>query len=143
MIKVDFNPPLSQLRQFGWIATFAFPVIAFVITWRFLAWDPNHWSIYTIGAVWAYSVLMTLAFVPGLRPVYVTLMVVAMPIGFVISWVMMVLLYYGLFTPLAVVFRLMGRDTMHRRIEPAASTYWSDHRDIANPRSPASYFRLY
>ena len=68
---------------------------------------------------------------------------VAMPIGFVLSLVVMRLIYYLVFTPMALWFRLRGRDAMERTLLPDADTYWTDHRDISRPRSPSSYMRLY
>ncbi len=57
------------------------------------------------------------------------LMVVAFPIGFVISNVILLVLYFGLFTPMALVFRMVGRDTMHRKFDPEAGSYWVERTD--------------
>ena len=36
MIKIDFNPPANQLRQFGWIALVGFPLVGMMLTqWAF------------------------------------------------------------------------------------------------------------
>ena len=39
MIKLDLNPPLDQLRQFGWIALFGFPGVGLLLGWQFLGYD--------------------------------------------------------------------------------------------------------
>ena len=83
-------------------------------------------------------------FVAGLREptrwIYCALMVVAFPIGFVISHVMMWFIYYVVITPIGLVFRVMGRDMLGRRLEPQKASYWHER---SRPRDPASYFKLY
>ena len=79
----------------------------------------------------------------ALLPIYVLMMLIAIPIGFVISIVLLRLIYYLLFTPMALWFRIRGRDTMNRRLDPDRDSYWQDHRDISRPRTPSSYLRLY
>ena len=46
------------------------------------------------------------------------------PIGIVVSHVVLALIYFGLFMPIALVFRVIGRDPLHRRFEPEAQSYW-------------------
>ena len=41
-------------------------------------------------------------------------MVLAFPIGWTVSQVILLLMFYGLFTPIGLVFRLIGRDPLHR-----------------------------
>src|SRR2546421_396631 len=59
-----------------------------------------------------------------LRPLFVGWMILVFPIGWLMSRVMLAVLYYGLFTPLAVAFRLGGRDALRRRTRPAGDSYW-------------------
>lgn len=142
MIKVDFNPSEAQLRQFGWIALFGFPGVAVLMLWTHQDWEVNavSWTLFGLGAVCA---LLAATAAAALRPFYVVLMIVAIPIGMVISAVFLRVIYYLIFTPMALWFKVIGRDAMHRKLEPEADTYWCDHRDRTNPRSPASYLRLY
>lgn len=73
----------------------------------------------------------------ALRPVFTAWMVAAFPIGFVVSRVLLAALYFLLFTPVALVFRLMGRDVLRLRRSGAAS-YWTPKPGSVDP---ASYFR--
>ena len=66
-----------------------------------------------LGLVWPQAV----------RPVWVAALIVTFPIGWVVSRVLLGVLYYGLFTPFALVFKLIGRDALVRR-RPAGDTYW-------------------
>ena len=49
-------------------------------------------------------------------------------------------LFFGLITPLGLVFRLIGKDPLNRRFDRAAATYWSDPRPR---RGKESYFRQF
>jgi hypothetical protein len=139
MIKIDLDPAPRILRQFSWIALFAFALLGLVLHWNFgLPWT---W----VGVLAGFGVLtfacgILLGFLPVPRAVFVGLSIVAIPIGFVLSWVLVGLVYYVLFTLFALAFRLMGRDALRRRLDPEAGSYWLDR---GAPRPAASYFKLY
>ncbi|MCB9870291.1 MAG: hypothetical protein H6836_01045 [Planctomycetes bacterium] len=154
MIKLDLRPDPSKLRQFGFFGLFGFPMIAVVIgkmvtrsslsemaSTVFAGTAP--WWVYAVGALGVVCGLLAAVAPPLLRPIYVLAMLLAVPIGLVLSAVLLRAIYYLLFTPIAWVFRLRGRDAMHRKLEPELASYWQDHRDVTRPRAPASYFRLY
>jgi hypothetical protein len=69
------------------------------------------------------------------RPIFVGWMVLAFPIGWVLSRVLLALLFYGLFTPMGVVFKAIGRDPLRRRPQPARDTYWDPKPAPANVRN--------
>jgi hypothetical protein len=142
MIKIDLKPEIPALLLFGRVAFFAFPLISLVVMWRFSGWEPG-WGIYTLWFLGGYCGLMTLIWPRANLPIYLLMTLLAAPIGYVLSAVVLRLIYYGLFTPIALWFRVIGRDAMNRRLEPTAETYWQDHRDRARPRTPASYFRMH
>jgi hypothetical protein len=75
-----------------------------------------------------------------LRFVYVGLTVATFPIGWLVSQLLLVLIYYGVFTPVGLAFRVLGRDALERRFEPDAPTYWQTKRRTADMRQ---YLRQY
>jgi len=50
-----------------------------------------------------------------------------------VTLAVMAFVFYGVVTPLALVRRLMGRDPLQLRMDPAAPTYWIERR----PPGPA------
>jgi len=74
-----------------------------------------------------------------LKPVYFLFMVATFPIGLVMGPVVMGVIFFGIFTPVALFFKLIGRDTMTRKFDPAAKTYWVEHKDA----EPKRYFRQF
>jgi hypothetical protein len=59
-----------------------------------------------------------------LRHIYVAWMALVFPIGWLVAHVVLGVLFFGVFTPLALVFRLAGRDVLQRRPTSEQDTYW-------------------
>lgn len=97
------------------------------------------WSLVGFGA--ACLVLGLLA--PRLlRWVYTGAMLVAFPIGFVVSQLMLAVLFFLVFTPMGAGLRMRGWDAMLRRRKPASPTegYWEPK---PQPTDPRRYLRQY
>ena len=63
--------------------------------------------------------------VPGfMRIVYVGMAYMAYPIGFVVSHLIMVIVYYLVLTPIGLAMRLFGHDPMNRHFDGSTDTYW-------------------
>jgi hypothetical protein len=118
---IPFRPPQKMLRQFAglWLAFFG--------GWALWQWRvQGHPTAAIVLGVLALTVgPLGLARPEWLRPIYVAWMVVAFPIGWTVSQVLLAVLFYGLFTPIGLVFRLLGRDPLHRARRPERESYWS------------------
>jgi hypothetical protein len=68
------------------------------------------------------------------------LTLIALPIGFVLSWVIMVLLFYVVITPIGLAMRWAGRDPLEKRFEPETESYWVE---VRRERPRESYFRQF
>ncbi len=145
MIELNLAPDRRVLRQFGFLALGGFALLAL------LAWQ--GWVVFalvpeearpvlagTLGALGALSGVLSLVWPAANRPLYVGLAVVAFPIGFVVSYVIMGALFYLLIAPVGLVFRLFGRDPLDRRFLPEAETYWVD---AGQERPRESYFKQF
>jgi len=77
----------------------------------------------------------------ALRPLFGLLTAITLPIGVVMSNLMLAVLFYGVFTPIGLIFRLIGRDALGRRPLPADyGTYWKPNPVTTQMRR---YFRQY
>lgn len=141
MLKLDLNPKPNVLSQFAFFAVIGLPGITFAVLRMCHAWSFTHPAFLAAAAV---AVLQLVLFLAGIKVVtrwiFVGLMVLAFPIGFVLSQVLMAAIYYLVMTPIGLVFRLMGRDVMGRKLDPSKASYWHDR---GPQRSPSSYFKLY
>ncbi len=78
---------------------------------------------------------------PGaVRWLFVGWMVLAFPIGWLISQLTLLVMFYGMLTPIALFFRLTGRDALCRKPTPGVASYWTAK---PQPRDMRRYFRQY
>lgn len=133
---IPFHPPTKTLRQFGGLCLLFFGAIA---AWQGLV--KGHATAAIVFGVLALTLgpigLIRPAWV---RPIFVGWMVLAFPIGWTVSRLILALMFYGLFTPVALIFRLLGRDSLNRRRRPDLDTYWTPKPPSAGPRS---YFKQF
>ncbi len=113
------SPAPRDLRRFALTLGAAFVVLAGVAWWR-----GRVGTAAVLGALGGALVVSGLLVQGRLGPVYRGWMALALAISRVTTPVFMGLLYFGIFTPLGVAMRLLGRRPLVRRRE--ASTFWVD-----------------
>ena len=59
-----------------------------------------------------------------MRLVFLGMPFLAWPIGFVVSHVVLAVVYYLVLTPIGLLTRLFGYDSMEKRFDPEAESYW-------------------
>jgi hypothetical protein len=146
IIQLNVKPDRKTLAQFGLVALVAFGLIGGLIFWRkeFFGLHLSDGAARTTALVlWGLGGLSALLGLvkPELnRFLFVGLILVTFPIGFVLSYVIMGIIFYLIITPVGLVFRLIGRDPLAKRFDPKAATYWVPHR---NAESVERYFRQF
>lgn len=146
MIDINLKPDDRALRQFGLVALVFFGALGGFIYWKkglfgFDFPDAAPTVAYVLWGVAALSGLFALVAPKANKPLYVTLVIVSFPIGFVLSYVIMSFLFFVLITGVALVFKLVGRDVMERKYDRNASSYWS-RREGPEPAA-ARYFKQF
>lgn len=150
MIKLQLQPTDRMLDQFSWVALVAFPALGWYLAHRYGL--PVQWAWILAGIGFATFVVQVVL-VPFLenalgrllqtlvpKLVFQVLSLVTIPIGFVVSHVLIAAIYYLVFTPIGLIFKLIGRDAMQRKLDPKAASYWT----VRGPQRPAaSYFKQY
>lgn len=123
LVPINRNPNSSTLRQFSEFGMFVMGMVLAPLAW-------TRGSTRVAAAWWVAAVLLRTAGAirPGLiRPFFVGLTLLTWPIGWVLSHLAMAVTYYGVFTPMAVLFRLAGRDLLQRRFDSSTVTYWEPY----------------
>ena len=130
------NPSGRLLRQFAGLWLLFFGCLA---CWHGLA--RHRVGLAIPLAVLALAIgLLGLLRPHSVRPVFVAWMVLAFPVGWVVGHVLLAVVFYGVFTPLGLAFRLAGRDALGRRRPADRGSYW-----LPKPAADgvASYFRQF
>ena len=96
-----------------------------------------RWGLPAVAmAIWiagAALILLYLAMPRVRRPIYVGWMVAVLPIGVVVSYVVLAAAYFLILTPIGFVRRMFG-DPLQRRFDRQAVTYWSPARSRTDNR---------
>ena len=117
LIELNTDPSERQLRQFGGVCLVALPLLSWFWT--------SDLTVTLVAAVIGALLGVTGLVAPRwLKPVFVGLSIVTIPIGLVVGELVMLLIYFGLFLPLAILFRILGRDALSRRSGDDARTFW-------------------
>ena len=146
LVSIDWQPQSRQLRNFGWICLGFCLLLAgmVLLKGRLLFWEVSpertNQLAYGLGAFGAFCALLAQTRPQALRPLYLGLSAITFPIGLVVSQIIALVLYYLILTPVALVFKIIGRDPMLRTLDPEAKSYWH----ARPPQPPAErYFRQF
>lgn len=128
--KINWNPNSADLRKFGLTILIGFGMIGALVFFK--GHRDAGVSIWAISSAVAFlAILMP----PMARPFYLVWMGIALIIGSVMSRVVMGVIYFLLITPVALLFRVIGRDALQRRGgAKGKSTYWNEHPKISGDK---------
>jgi len=134
MIDIQWNPEKNQLRQFAGIW---FPAFCALLGWIIGA-KSGQWTGVQMG--WAVCGLLSatgIVYPPAIRPVFVGLILLTYPIGWVVSHLLLGAIFYLLFLPIGLVLRITGHDPLQLK-PPPGNTLW---KTPVGKTDPASYLR--
>jgi hypothetical protein len=134
----DVTAPASRgvLRQFAalWL------VFCFLLAgWQWHTWNRTALAG-ALAAAGALGVVAGLLFPGSVRWLYTAMMALAFPVGWLFTRLLLAALFYGLITPLGIVFRLLGRDPLRLRLDAARSSWWEAREQ---PADSSSYLRMF
>ena len=133
---LPFNPTARALRQFAgaWLIFFmAVGVFRYVVRGQHQLGIALEAMAVVVGG-------MGLMRPAAVRWLFVSATVLAFPIGWVVSHIMLAVMYYGIITPLALWFRIRGRDLLSRKPAPGRASFWAPKH---TPEDMRTYFRQY
>lgn len=135
LLRVNHRPAPRQLLVFA----AAWMVVAGTI--GFFQWREGRESL--AQACWVAAAVVPLVgalWREGLRRFYVGLTYAVFPLGWLVSTAVLVVLYYGVLTPIGFILRVRRHDPLQQTPASRADSYWHPR----PPRRPAaSYFRQY
>jgi RsiW-degrading membrane proteinase PrsW (M82 family) len=134
--KKMLAPDDRMLRQFAalWIAFFA----AVAVAQEF--YHHRHVLALVLGILAATVGPMGLVWPRAIKPIFVAWMVLVFPIGWTISHAILGILFYLMFSPVALLFRIIGRDTLALKPRRNVASYWSLK---PKPKDKSEYLRQF
>ena len=120
MIAIQWNPSEKQLRQFAGVW---FPAFCGLVGYS-IGHKTGHWSEVEIGWVLAGLLSVGGLVLPVLiRPIFVGLILLTFPIGWVVSHLLLGLIFYGVVTPIGLILRISGHDPLQLK-KPIGNSVW-------------------
>ncbi len=121
LIQLNTDPSPREVRRFAsiWLPAFLALVgsIVFALSGS-LEWAAAIW-VSAAGIGWLAWRSLVFA-----RVVYLGWLYAAYPIGWTVSHCVMLVIFYLVITPIALLMRLIRRDALARRLEPSEPSYW-------------------
>jgi len=118
----------KQLREFGLVVGIAFAVLATAQLLFHGKIDPR--ILYSISG---FLILSGLLAPQILRPLNFLWMKLSLVLGWIMNRILLGVIFYVIFTIVAIIMRLMGRDALRRRKAPDATSFW-----ILRPDTPTA-----
>ena len=137
LIEINWRPSRKELRKFAAITLIASAIISLLL--YALKGLAIQW-VAIICAAGFVIFLSSLVYIKMTRIIYLSLILVTLPIGYAVSFILLAAFYFLLLTPLGLVFRLVGRDPLGRKFDRDAESYWVAHR---RPESLDRYFHQF
>ena len=107
-----------QLRSFGLIVGGVFALLGFwPMAWRGEA--PRAWALILAGIL----VGPALVYPPILKEPFRLWSALGRILGWINTRIILSIVFYGMFAPIGLVLRLMGKDSMRRSFDPRAASY--------------------
>ena len=115
--------PVSSNRSFGLTFAAAFAALGAISLWRGL--ERGAWEL---GL--ALGFLTVAGFAPGmLAPLNRPWVWIGRRLNSVVSPLLIIVLFYGVVTPVGLAMRVVGKDPLRLRRDPSSSSYWIDCRE--------------
>ncbi len=135
ILKEAHEIPSSRrdLRKFGITLGIVFGCLGALFLWR--GRSPAHLFL----AVGIFFLSFGILFPTWLKPVQRVWMTLALLMGWVMTRVILIFVFYGVVTPISLIIRFSGKDLLKQKCPEKEGSYWLDH----PARAPEDYERQF
>jgi hypothetical protein len=114
-------------------------IVLLIIT--FILWYFGKISFIYFGAIGGIFIIISYVAVPLLRPFHKLWMSLALILGWFMSRVILIILFYLVITPIGFFAKLFGKRFLELKIDKSARTYWEKRENII--KQPIDYERQF
>ena len=123
------RPTDRKLREFA--------VAAAVVCLALAIWQISGGNVVTAGVLLLAAITATCmaAWRPRwVAPVFTAAMVATFPLAWIVSFAVLAVVFYALITPLALLFRLIGRDVLNLHPRQNQDSHWQAKPSAEHPQ---------
>ena len=136
LAEINWKPSARELRIFSVALGCLLALIAF-FSFRASAWLP---LTVTLSGLALLIVVFGLIVPATVKSVYLGWMILLFPVRWIVSCLLIAVVYYLIIAPIGLILRLLGHDLVGRRFDAQATSYWKSERRI---RREQDYFRQF
>lgn len=108
----------KELKEFGLTVGIVFILISGFLLWKKIE---NYFYFFIIGLL---LVIFGLFFTPVLKPLHKVWMMLALFLGYVMTRVILSILFYVIITPIGIFMKLIGNDLLDVNFNKKRESYW-------------------
>ena len=108
----------KELRNFGFTIGIALGLLGGLFLWR---GKPYYPYCFIIAAVF---LLLGFALPTVLKPFQKLWMTISILMGWLMTRVILIILFYGILTPVGLIARFCGKDFLDKKVNKNAKSYW-------------------
>ena len=116
MFAGQLDTSTKKLRSFGLLVGLVAAAIGGWLVWK------GH-GVILLGAG-LLLMLLGVTMPKWLKPLYIPWMALALALGFVMTRVLLTIVFVVIITPLGTVMRWTGRDPLRQKLDKSAQSYW-------------------
>ena len=135
MLKVEFGNPSLWEKHIDTsdvaIKKTGLTVGIVLILISLLLWYLGKSSFMYFSTIGGLFIILALIATPVLGPFHKLWMILALLMGFVMSRVILTLLFYLVLTPIGIIAKIVGKKFMPLGFDKKANTYWEKRSDAA------------
>ena len=110
------------LRSFGLVVGAVFALVALILYWRH-DWTAQPLEVW-LAAVGAALIILGAAAPQILKPVQKVWMALALVLGYIMTRVILTIVFFGMMLPVGLLRRAFGGDPMRRAFGTDETSYW-------------------
>ncbi len=131
--KIESTP--KKLREFGFLVGGVLCALGVLLWWR----GRGSFPYFLAPGI---LLVITGALIPSiLKPLQKAWMTLAILMGWVMTRVLLSVLFFLAITPISLLLRMTGKDLLDQKLEPQKQSYWKIRSDP--PRVPSDYERQF
>jgi multisubunit Na+/H+ antiporter MnhG subunit len=118
----------KELREFGLTIGVIFIILAGIALWR------GRGVYIYLGSLGIIFIGFGIFLPSALKPLQKAWMAFSACIGFFMSRLVLMILFYGVMTPIGLAAKILGKDLLDERIEKDKASYWREIDNAARTR---------
>jgi hypothetical protein len=125
---------MREFRRFGFQLGLALNIVGFIMFYR----GRGHFIWFT--SVGSLNLIFALVHPIALAPLKKILDFIVRSIGRMVNFISLIIVFYLIFMPVALLLRLLRKDILHQKINKEACSYWIKRKEL--PFSKEYYERM-